>query len=189
MAYFQAKEMNSFNLHLILLPCSHIIILTDSSSAKYLHVSYCVAMSRPLLKPISSVSDMWKALCSSNVKHHLSNSKTRHPLFSQVNLQHDEKSKWTCIFKMRRCVFALLFFFLYISTSLLSIHHDLSAGLLSHLLQILALLQKRIDPIVNLISMILCRAFSFTALHNAKQTWLFHAVVYQFETEILTQLR
>lgn len=37
-----------------------------------------------------------------------------------------------------------------------------------------------IDPTVNLISAILCRAFSFTALHSAKQTWLFRGVVYHF---------
>lgn len=92
---------------------------------------------------------------------------------------------------MCRCVFPppFVFFFLYISTSLLSIHHDLSAGFLSHSPQTLALLQMGIDPTVNLISTILCRAFSFTALHSAKQTWLFHGVVYRSENETVTQLR
>lgn len=76
------------------------------------------------------------------------------------------------------------FFFSYISTSLLSIHHVQSAGSLSHSPQTLALLQMRIDPTVNLISMILCRAFSFTASHSAKQTWLFQtALPYRYGTQ------
>lgn len=61
-----------------------------------------------------------------------------------------------------------------LSTSLVSIHHVASEAHSFHSPQTLALLQKKIDPAVNLISMILCRAFSFTALHRAKQTWLFH---------------
>lgn len=89
------------------------------------------------------------------------------------------KSKWTCIFKFI-CVcfpsFCFFFLLLIVSTSLLSIHHDQSAGFLSRLPHTLAPLQMRIDPTVNLISMILCRAFSFTALHSAKQTWLLHDV-------------
>lgn len=52
--YFQAKRNELIQLaHLILLPCSHIITLSGSSSAEYLHVRYCAAMSRPLPRPIS----------------------------------------------------------------------------------------------------------------------------------------
>lgn len=55
--------------------------------------------------------------------------------------------------------------------------------------QTLALFQMRIDPTVNLISMNLCRAFSFTALYSAKQTWLFHSMAYHSENETLSRLR
>lgn len=74
--------------------------------------------------------------------------------------------------------FTYFFFSSCISTSLLSIHHVLSAAFFSHSPQNLASFQMTIDPTVNLISMNLCRAFSFTALHKAKQTWLFLSVVY-----------
>lgn len=91
------------------------------------------------------------------------------------------KSKWTHICNcMGVCFPSFCFFFLfsYISTSLLSIHHVQSAASLSHSPQTLALLQMRIDPTVNLISMILYRAFSFTALHSAKKTWMFQSVLH-----------
>lgn len=47
-------------------------------------------------------------------------------------------------------------------------NHQRPSSLHSH--QTLALLQMRIDPAANLISAILSRAFSFTALHSATQT-------------------
>lgn len=102
--------------------------------------------------------------------------------------QHDEKAnehasvtacEWVCVFP--------LLFLWYISTSLLSIHHVLSADSLFHSPQTLALFQMRIDPTVNLISMILCRAFSFTALHSAKQTWLFQSTLYRSDNATLSK--
>lgn len=55
-------------------------------------------------------------------------------------------------------------------------NHQRPSSLHSH--QTLALLQMRIDPSANLISTILSRAFSFTALHSATQTRLSHGVVW-----------
>lgn len=54
-------------------------------------------------------------------------------------------------------------------------NHQWPSSLHSH--PTLALLQMRIDPSANLISTILSRAFSFTALHSATQTRLSHGVV------------
>lgn len=135
-------------------------------------------MTAVFFMPLSSASDMWKATCNSDAWHHLWHGATLHSSFI-VNWSRCSATWWKsqCT-NIRNCMSVCfpswwLFFFLsFLHQHFPAFHPSCPISSLSlsltHSPQTLALLQMRIDPSVNLISMILCRAFSFYSRMQCK---------------------